>query len=48
VRDFQRRHSLVKLTRGDLLQASPAVVRLALAEGFRGHAQSLLTRFEES
>ncbi len=47
VRDFQRRSSLVQLSHADLLQASPSVVSLALAEGFPGHAQSVLTRLEE-
>ena len=48
VRDFQRRQSRVQ---PDPRAASPRVtegmVRVAMAEGFRGHAQSLLTRFED-
>jgi histidinol dehydrogenase len=46
VRDFQRRSSRVTLTRKGLQNIVPDVVRVAMAEGFRGHAQSVLTRFE--
>ncbi len=46
VRDFQRRQSVAALTREGLARVSEDVVRLALAEGFRGHAQSVLARFE--
>jgi histidinol dehydrogenase len=46
VRDFQRRSSRVTLTRKGLQAIVPDVVRVAMAEGFRGHAQSVLTRFE--
>jgi histidinol dehydrogenase len=46
VRDFQRRHSTVRLTRAGLAAVTEGMVRVAMAEGFRGHAQSLLTRFE--
>jgi histidinol dehydrogenase len=46
VRDFQRRQSLVRMTEAGLAQVTEDVVRVALAEGFRGHAQSVLTRFE--
>jgi len=46
VRDFQRRHSLVRTTRADLRRLSADLVRVALAEGFQGHAQSVLTRLE--
>jgi len=46
VRDFQRRQSLVTLTRAGLARVVEDVVRVAAAEGFRGHAQSVLTRFE--
>ena len=47
VRDFQRRHSRVRAdaARG-LARVTEDMVRVALAEGFRGHAQSVLTRFE--
>ncbi len=46
VRDFQRRQSLVRMTEAGLARVTEDVVRVALAEGFRGHAQSVLTRFE--
>ena len=47
VRDFQRRQSRVRLTRARAARASTeGMVRVAMAEGFRGHAQSVLTRFE--
>jgi histidinol dehydrogenase len=46
VRDFQRRHSRVRLSRLGLAHVTEDVVRVAQAEGFRGHAQSVLTRFE--
>jgi histidinol dehydrogenase len=46
VRDFQRRQSLVTMTRDGLARVSGDVVRVALAEGFVGHAQSVLARFE--
>lgn len=46
VRDFQRRQSVVRMTEAGLARVTEDVVRVALAEGFRGHAQSVLTRFE--
>lgn len=46
VREFQRRQSVVALTRRGLRAVTEDVVRVAMAEGFRGHAQSVLTRFE--
>jgi len=46
VRDFQRRQSVVTLTRQGLARATEDIVRVAMAEGFPGHAQSVLTRFE--
>lgn len=46
VRDFQRRQSLVQVTRAGLAACAFGMVRVALAEGFPGHAQSILTRFE--
>jgi histidinol dehydrogenase len=46
VRDFQVRRSVVRLSRSGLARAAEGIVRVALAEGFRGHAQSVLTRFE--
>ncbi len=46
VRDFQRRQSLVSLTRSGLARVTEDVVRVSMAEGFAGHAQSVLARFE--
>ena len=46
VRDFQRRHSRVRLSRAGLAHVTADVVRVAQVEGFRGHAQSVLSRFE--
>jgi histidinol dehydrogenase len=46
VRDFERRQSLVCLSRQGLLQVTEGMARVAVAEGFRAHAVSLLTRFE--
>jgi histidinol dehydrogenase len=46
VRDFQRRQSVVTLSRKGLSRVAEDVVRVAMAEGFRGHALSVLTRFE--
>ena len=46
VRDFQRRQTVVTMTRAGLARVAEDVVRVAAAEGFRGHAQSVLTRFE--
>jgi histidinol dehydrogenase len=46
VRDFQRRQSVVTMSRAGLARVAEGVVRVAMAEGFRGHAQSVLTRFE--
>jgi histidinol dehydrogenase len=46
VRDFERRHSAVTMSRAGLAAVTEGMVRVAMAEGFRGHAQSLLTRFE--
>ena len=45
VRDFERRQSLVRVTRRDLQRLAGDVVAVARAEGFPGHAQSVLTRF---
>jgi histidinol dehydrogenase len=36
----------VRLTRASLAAVADGMARVAMAEGFRGHAQSLLTRFE--
>ncbi|HET9314025.1 MAG TPA: histidinol dehydrogenase, partial [Vicinamibacteria bacterium] len=46
VRDFERRSSRVEMTFRGLARVTEGMVRVAMAEGFRGHAQSLLTRFE--
>ena len=46
VRDFVRRQSVVELTRASLAHATDDIVRVAVAEGFPGHAQSVLTRHE--
>ena len=46
VRDFERRHSTVTMSRAGLAAVTEGLVRVALAEGFPGHAQSVLTRFE--
>ena len=46
VRAVQRRQSVVRMTAAGLARVTEDVVRVALAEGFRGHAQSVLTRFE--
>jgi len=45
VRDFQRRQSCVRMTRSGLRRAAGTVVSVARAEGFRGHARSVLARF---
>jgi histidinol dehydrogenase len=45
VRDFERRQSHVSLTRAGLHRIAAGVVAVARAEGFVGHAQSVLTRF---
>jgi histidinol dehydrogenase len=46
VADFQRRQSAVRLTRAGFHAVGQGMAHLALAEGFRGHAQSLLTRLQ--
>jgi histidinol dehydrogenase len=45
VRDFQRRQSSVRMTRSGLRRIAGTVASVARAEGFRGHAQSVLARF---
>jgi histidinol dehydrogenase len=45
VRDFQRRQSLVHMSERGLRRVADGIVRVARAEGFPGHAQSVLTRF---
>jgi histidinol dehydrogenase len=44
VRDFQRRWSRVRMSARGLRRVAGDVVRVALAEGFKGHAQSVLAR----
>jgi histidinol dehydrogenase len=46
VRDFQRRQSRVRLSRPGLGRIAADVVTVARAEGFPGHAQSVLTRLQ--
>jgi histidinol dehydrogenase len=46
VRDFQVRQSIVRMTREGLARVTESMVRVSMAEGFKGHAQSVLTRFE--
>jgi histidinol dehydrogenase len=46
VRDFQRRQSVVRMTARGLRRVARGMARVASAEGFRGHAQSLLLRLE--
>jgi histidinol dehydrogenase len=45
VRDFQRRQSLVRMTRAGLARVASGMVAVARAEGFVGHAQSIRARF---
>ena len=46
VRDFQRRQSIVRMTPAGLRRVASGMARVAVAEGFRGHARSLLVRLE--
>ena len=46
VRDFQRRSSRVRMSARGLRRVAPDVVRVALAEGFKGHAHSVLLRLQ--
>ncbi len=46
VRDFLRRQSVVCLSERGLKGLAADVARVACAEGFRAHAESVLTRFE--
>jgi histidinol dehydrogenase len=45
VRDFQRRQSIVRMSERGLRRVADGIARVARAEGFPGHAQSVLTRF---
>jgi histidinol dehydrogenase len=47
VRDFQRRQSRVRLNEAGLRRVAQGMVEVARAEGFVGHARSLLVRFAE-
>ncbi|MGE0452262.1 MAG: histidinol dehydrogenase [Vicinamibacteria bacterium] len=44
VRDFERRSSRVRMTRAGLLRVADDVMRVARAEGLRGHAESVRLR----
>src|SRR6185436_20141498 len=44
VRDFVRRQSVVQMTPAGLRRVAGGMARVAAAEGFRGHARSLLVR----
>jgi len=46
VRDFERRTSVVRMSRAGLARVASGVVCVARAEGFRAHARSVLARFE--
>jgi histidinol dehydrogenase len=46
VRDFVRRQSVLCLSARGLKAVAADVARVACAEGFRAHAESVLTRFE--
>jgi histidinol dehydrogenase len=46
VRDFQRRQSVVRMTPAGYRRVARGMARVAVAEGFRGHARSLLVRLE--
>ncbi len=43
--DFQRRHSRVRMTERGLRRVAADIALVARAEGFAGHARSVLTRF---
>jgi histidinol dehydrogenase len=46
VRDFERRQSHVYMTRQGLRRVGPGIARVAHAEGFAAHAQSVRIRYE--
>ncbi len=48
VPDFQRRQSHVRLTAAGLRRVAPGIARVALAEGFNAHAQSVMARLGRS
>jgi histidinol dehydrogenase len=47
VREFLRRQTQVLVTEAGLRRVAPSVVSVARAEGFHGHAQSVMVRLEE-
>jgi histidinol dehydrogenase len=47
VRDFQRRHSVVTMTRRGLRLVADGMTTVARAEGFVGHAESVMTRLAD-
>jgi len=46
VYDFQKRTSVIRYTREELIRAAASIERLALAEGFDAHARSATIRYE--
>jgi len=46
VYDFQKRTSVIRYTREELMRTAPSIERLALAEGFEAHARSATIRYE--
>jgi histidinol dehydrogenase len=46
VREFLRRQTQVLVTEAGLRRVAPSVVSVAKAEGFHGHAQSVMLRLE--
>jgi histidinol dehydrogenase len=46
VYDFQKRTSVIRYTREELVRTAASIERLALAEGFEAHARSATIRYE--
>jgi len=46
VYDFQKRTSVIRYTREELMRTAASIERLALAEGFEAHARSATIRYE--
>ena len=46
VYDFQKRTSVIRYTREELMRTASSIERLALAEGFEAHARSATIRYE--
>ncbi|MGH9939180.1 MAG: histidinol dehydrogenase [Blastocatellia bacterium] len=46
VYDFQKRTSVIRYTREELMRTASSIERLALAEGFEAHARSAAIRYE--